>query len=126
MVFISMIIMVFISMIIMVFISMIIVAVSMSMNDSVKVFSLSINSRRSDGSFNGKNTIVGQSPFENVTKLAINSVVLRIAIEIGLKTSMTLNGDHRSDLEFTLGNLFTTTMSAMGMNPADCSITSQQ
>ncbi|CAI8323104.1 MAG: Uncharacterised protein [Synechococcus sp. MIT S9220] len=39
---------------------------------------------------------------------------------------MPLNGDDRGDLEFTLGNLFATTMSAMGMNPANCSITGQQ
>ena len=103
-----------------------VIAVAMSMNNSVEVFGFSINSRRSDGSLDGKYTVVGQSPFEDVTKLTINGVVLRLAIEVGFHPSMTLNSDHRGDLEFTFWNLFTTTMSAMGMDPADCSITGQQ
>ena len=103
-----------------------VIAVAMSMNNSVEVFGFSINSRRSDGSLDGKYTVVGQSPFEDVTKLTINGVVLRLAIEVGFHPSMTLNSDHRGDLEFTFWHLFTTTMSAMGMDPADCSITGQQ
>ena len=104
----------------------IVIVVTMSVNHSVEVFRLSVNSRRSDRSFNGKHTVIGQSPFEDVTKLTINGVVLRLAIEVGFHASMPLNGDHWSDPEFTLGHLFTTTMSAMGMDPADCSITGQQ
>ena len=90
------------------------------------MFSLSIHERRSYGTFNGENTVVGQSPFEDITKLTINGVVLRLAIEVGFHTSMTLNGDHRSHPEFTLGHLFATTMSAMGMNTTDCGVTGQQ
>ena len=102
------------------------VVVTMSVNHPIEVFSLSIHERRSYGTFNGENTVVGQSPFEDITKLTINGVVLRIAIEVGFHTSMTLNGDHRSHPEFTLGHLFATTMSAMGMNTTDCSVTGQQ
>ena len=102
------------------------VIVTMSVNHPIEVFSLSIHERRSYGTFNGENTVVGQSPFEDITKLTINGVVLRLAIEVGFHTSMTLNGDHRSHPEFTLGHLFATTMSAMGMNTTDCGITGQQ
>ena len=102
------------------------VVVTMSVNHPIEVFSLSIHERRSYGTFNGENTVVGQSPFEDITKLTINGVVLRLAIEVGFHTSMTLDGDHRSHPEFTLGHLFATTMSAMGMNTTDCSVTGQQ
>ena len=124
MIFVIIVAMIFVIIVAMVIMAMIVVA--MSMNNSVEVFSLSINSRRSDRSFNGKHTVVGQSPFEDITKLTINGVVLRLAIEVGFHSSMTLNGDHWSGPEFTFGHLFPPTMSPMGMDPADCSITGQQ
>merc|ERR1711965_679920 len=99
---------------------------TVGVNHSVEVFSLSINNRRSKGSFNCKHTVVGQSPFEDIAKLAINGIVLRLAIEVGFHASMTLNGDHWSDTKFTCRHLFTTTMSAVCMDPTDCSITGQQ
>ena len=102
------------------------IVTAMGVNDAVEVFSFSVNKRRADGALNGENTIVGETPFEDITKLTINGVMLRLAIEVGFHTSMTLNRDHWSDPEFPLGHLFTTTMAAVGMNPTDCSITSQQ
>ena len=102
------------------------IVTAMGVNDAVEVFSFSVNKRRADGALNGENTIVGETPFKDITKLTINGVMLRLAIEVGFHTSMTLNRDHWSDPEFPLGHLFTTTMAAVGMNPTDCSITSQQ
>jgi len=104
----------------------IVIITAMGVNDTVKVFSLSVNKRRPDGTLNGENTVVGETPFEDITKLAINGVMLRLAIEVGFHSSMTLDGDHWSDPEFPLGHLFTTTMSAVGLDPTDCSIASQQ
>ena len=149
MIFIAMIVVAMIIVVIMIFITMIVVAMiimvvmvtviimvfmvtviaiamvigAMGVNHAVEVFRLSVNSRRSDGTFNGKHSVVGQSPFEDITKLAINGVVLRLAIEVGFHSSMTLNGDHWSDTEFTGRHLFSTTMSAVGMDPTNCSIT---
>ena len=121
----AMLFMVVVTMVIM--IAMLIVSITaMGVNETVKVFSLSVNKRRPDGTLNGENTVIGETPFEDITKLAINGVMLRLAIEVGFQSSMTLDGDHWSDPEFPLGHLFTTTMAAVGMNPTDCSITSQQ
>jgi len=105
---------------------LIVIITAMGVNETVKVFSLSVNKRRPDGTLNGENTVIGETPFEDITKLAINGVMLRLAIEVGFQSSMTLDGDHWSDPEFPLGHLFTTTMSAVGLDPTDCSIASQQ
>ena len=110
--------------IVIVVISMIIM--SMGMNNAVEVFRLSINNRGTDRTFNGKYTIVGKSPFEDVTELAVDGVVLGFAIEVGLETTMTLDRDHGSDAEFTGRHLFTTTVAAMSMNCTECSIAGQQ
>ena len=100
--------------------------VSVGMNNAVEVFRLSINNRGTDRTFNGKYTIVGKSPFEDVTELAVDGVVLGFAIEVGLETTMPLDRDHGGDTEFTGGYLFTTTVAAMGMNCTDCSIAGKQ
>ena len=118
----TMIIVIVVAMIVMV--SMIVV--SMGMDNSVEVFRLSINNRGTDRTFNGKYTIVGKSPFEDVTELAVDGVVLGFAIEVGLETTMPLDRDHGGDTEFTGGYLFTTTVAAMGMNCTDCSIAGKQ
>ena len=110
--------------VVIIMVSMIIV--SMGMNNAVEVFRLSINNRGTDRTFNGKNTIVGKSPFEDVTELAVDGVVLGFAIEVGLETTMPLDRDHGGDTEFTGGYLFTTTVAAMGMNCTDCSIAGKQ
>ena len=110
--------------VVIIMVSMIIV--SMGMNNAVEVFRLSINNRGTDRTFNGKNTIVGKSPFEDVTELAVDGVVLGFAIEVGLETTMTLDRDHGGDAEFTGRHLFTTTVAAMGMNCTDCSIAGKQ
>ena len=121
---------VMIMVIVIVMIVMIIVVVmivmSMRVNDAVEVFRFSVNGRRTNGTFNGEDTVVRQAPFENVPELSIDGVVLRFAIEIGLETTVPLDRDHRSDTEFTGWNLFTTTVSTVGMNSADCSIACQQ
>ena len=100
--------------------------VPMRMDNSVEVFRFSVNKGGADGTFNGKNTIVGKSPFEDVTELAVDGVVLGFAIEVGLETTMPLDRDHGSDTEFTGRDLFTTTVAAMGMNCTDCSIAGKQ
>jgi len=100
--------------------------VAMSMNDPIKMFCLSINSRGAEGCFNSKSAVVGQTPFEDVTELSIDGVVLRFAIEIGLKTTMPLDRDHRSDTEFSFRQLLTTAMAAMGMNTTNGSVTGKK
>ena len=100
--------------------------VAMSMNDPIKMFCLSINSRGAEGCFNSKTAVVGQTPFEDVTELSIDGVVLRFAIEIGLKTTMPLDRDHRSGTEFSFGQLLTTAMAAMGMNTTNGSVTGKK
>ena len=110
--------------VVIIMVSMIIV--SMGMNNAVEVFRLSINNRGTDRTFNGEYTIVRKSPFEDVTELAVDSVVLGFAIEVGLETTMPLDRDHGSDTEFTGRDLFTTTVAAMGMNCTDCSIAGKQ
>jgi amino acid transporter len=104
----------------------IIMIVAMSMNDPIKMFCLSINSRGAEGCFNSKTAVVGQTPFEDVTELSIDGVVLRFAIEIGLKTTMPLDRDHRSGTEFSFGQLLTTAMAAMGMNTTNGSVTGKK
>jgi len=104
----------------------IIMIVAMSMNDPIKMFCLSINSRGAEGCFNSKTAVVGQTPFEDVTELSIDGVVLRFAIEIGLKTTMPLDRDHRSDTEFSFRQLLTTAMAAMGMNTTNGSVTGKK
>ena len=100
--------------------------VAMSMNDPIKMFCLSINSRGAEGCFNSKTAVVGQTPFEDVTELSIDGVVLRFAIEIGLKTTMPLDRDHRSDTKFSFGQLLTTTMTAMSINTTNGSVASKK
>ena len=115
--------MVIVFMIFMVFITMII---AMGMHDSIKMFGLPINNRRAKGRLNGKSAVVGQAPLEDVTELTIDGVVLRLAIEVGLETTMALDRDHRSDTKFSFGQLLTTAMAAMGMNTTNGSITGKK
>ena len=104
----------------------IIMIVAMSMNDPIKMFCLSINSRGAEGCFNSKAAIVGQAPFEDISELSIDGVVLRFAIEVGLKTTMPLDRDHRSGAKFAFGQLLTTAMAAMGMNTTNGSVTGKK
>jgi len=98
----------------------------MSMNNSVEVFSFSINCRRTNGGFNGKRAVVGETPLEDVTELAINGVMLGFAIKVGLETAMPLDGDYGSDAEFTFWKLLASAMATMGVHTANCGITGEQ
>ena len=105
---------------------MVVMVITMRMNDTIEVFRLSIHHGGSKGCFDGKCAVVGQAPFKDKTKLAINSVVLWLAIQVGLKTTMTFDRDNGSGTKFAGRELFSTTMPTVGMNPTDSSIATHQ
>jgi hypothetical protein len=107
-------------------VTMIIMVITMRMNDSIEVFRLSVHNRGTDGRFNGKRAVVGKAPFEDITKLPVNGVVLWFAIQVGLHTTMTFDRDHGSGTKFTSRQLFTSTMASVGLNPTDGSIATHQ
>jgi len=112
--------------IVVVMIIVIVMIIAVSMNDAVEVFSFSINCRRTNGGFNGKRAVVGETPLEDVTELAINGVMLGFAIKVGLETAMPLDCDYGSDAEFTLWKLLASAMATMGVHTANCGITGEQ
>jgi len=107
-------------------VTMIIMVITMRMNDTIEVFRLSIHHGGSKGCLDGKCAVVGQTPFKDVTKLAINGVVLWLAIQIGLHTTMTFDRDHGSGTKFTGRKLFTSTMASVCLDPTDGSIATNQ
>ena len=107
-------------------VTMIIMVITMRMNDTIEVFRLSIHHGGSKGCLDGKCAVVGQAPFKDVTKLAINGVVLWLAIQIGLKTTMTFDRDHGSGTKFTGRKLFASTMASVCLDPTDGSIATNQ
>ena len=119
-----MVVMVVVAMIIMVVV--IVMVIAMSVNNSIEVFSFPVNNRGAEGCFNGKCAVVGKTPLEDVTELSIDGVVLRLAIEVGLKTTMSLDCDHGSGPELTFWQLFTAAMTAMGIHAANCGVTGKQ
>ena len=104
----------------------IVMVIAMSVNNSIEVFSFPVNNRGAEGCFNGKCAVVGKTPLEDVTELSIDGVVLRLAIEVGLKTTMSLDCDHGSGPELTFWQLFTAAMAAMGIHAANCGVTGKQ
>ena len=119
-----MVVVVVVAMIIMVVV--IVMVIAMSVNNSIEVFSFPVNNRGAEGCFNGKCAVVGKTPLEDVTELSIDGVVLRLAIEVGLKTTMSLDCDHGSGPELTFWQLFTAAMAAMGIHAANCGVTGKQ
>jgi hypothetical protein len=101
-------------MVIMIFFMVIVVIIDMNL--AVKVFSLSPNQSRPNGSFDRERAAIIEAPLKNATKHAINGVMLGISLKVDIKTTMPFDGDDGSEVEFTgLQRLSTTTMGAMGL-----------
>jgi hypothetical protein len=101
-------------MVIMIFFMVIVVIIDMNL--AVKVFSLSPNQSRPNGSFDRERAAIIEAPLKNATKHAINGVMLGISLKVDIKTTMPFDGDDGSEVEFTgLKRLSTTTMGAMGL-----------
>ena len=94
-------------------VSMIIVLFDMDL--AIEVLRLSPNQRRSNSSFDGQTATGTQTPLENAPKQSIKRVMPGVVLKILFETSMTLEGDHRSELKFTrFGFISTPTMGTMG------------
>ena len=92
-----------------------IIVVIMDMHFSVKVFSLSPNQSRANGSFDRERAAIAKAPLKNATKHAINGVMLGLAIKVDVKTTMTLDGDDGREVKLAgLKSLSATTMGAVG------------
>jgi hypothetical protein len=101
---------------VMIMIFFMVIVVIIDMNLAVKVFSLSPNQSRPNGSFDRERAAIIEAPLKNATKHAINGVMLGISLKVDIKTTMPFDGDDGSEVEFTgLKRLSTTTMGAMGL-----------
>ena len=101
--------------IIMIIVVVMIIVVIMDMHFSVKVFSLSPNQSRANGSFDRERAAIAKAPLKNATKHAINGVMLGLAIKVDVKTTMTLDGDDGREVKLAgLKSLSATTMGAVG------------
>ena len=108
-------IMAFVVIMIMVIMIVMVVVVIMDMHFSVKVFSLSPNQSRANGSFDRERAAIAKTPLKNATKHAINGVMLGLAIKVDVKTTMTLDGDDGREVKLAgLKSLSATTMGAVG------------
>ena len=102
-------------MVIMIVMVVMIIVVIMDMHFSVKVFSLSPNQSRANGSFDRERAAIAKAPLKNATKHAINGVMLGLAIKVDVKTTMTLDGDDGREVKLAgLKSLSATTMGAVG------------
>ena len=109
--------MIIMAVIIVMIIMAVIVVMIMDMHFSVKVLSFSPNQRRSDSSLDRERATIAQTPLKNATKQTIDGVMPWVIIEVVVKTTMALDGDDGSEIEFTgLERLSTTTMGAMGFS----------
>jgi hypothetical protein len=99
----------------------IVVVVIMNMHFSIKVLSFSPNKCWAYSSLDDKRATIFESPLKNTAKHAINGVVLGIALEVGVKSTMTFDSDDRREVEFTSFKRFfpTTTMRTMGLDRRD-------
>ena len=66
------------------------------MHSAIEVFRLSPHKRRAKRRFDGETSIVGKTPLQHHTELSVDAVMLWVPLQIVLKTTMSLNGDHRN------------------------------
>ena len=99
----------------------VIVVMIMDMHFSVKVLSFSPNQRRSDSSLDRERATIAQTPLKNATKQTIDGVMPWVIIEVVVKSTMALDGDNGSEVEFTGFKGFTrSTMGAVGESGRTC------
>ena len=77
------------------------IGVIIDVNLAVKMFRLAPHKGRSDGSLDRQTGAIAKPPLENATEHAIDGVMLGIPFEVGIKTTMSLEGDHRGEIKFT-------------------------
>ena len=83
------------------FLMTLLVGVIINVDLAVKVFRLTPDKRRSDSSLNRQTGAIAKTPLENTTEHPIDGVMLGIPFEIGIKTTMALEGDDRGEIKFT-------------------------
>ena len=77
------------------------IGVIIDMDLAVKVFRLTPDKRRSDSSLDRQTGAIAKPPLENATEHPIDGVMLGIPFEVGIKTTMALEGDHWGEIKFT-------------------------
>ena len=100
-------------------VSMIVVlAVIMDVHLPVEVLGFSPNDGGTHCSLNRQAATVAKSPFKDSTEQTVEGVMRRAALQVGLQTSMTFDGEDWSEVEVTSLKCFTTAaaMGAMGQN----------
>ena len=105
-------------MICMIVIIMLIAMIIMGVNLAIKVLSFSPDQRWAYSRLNRETGSMTQSPLKNTSEQTIQGVMLRTPLQIGVKTTVTLNSDHRSEVELTSFKRFipTTTMGAVSQS----------
>ena len=107
--------MIIVAVIVVMIIVAVIVVMIMDMHFSVKVLSFSPNQRRSDSRLDRERATIAQAPLKNATKQTIDGVMPWVIIEVVVKTTMALDGDDGSEVEFAgFKSLSATAMGAVG------------
>ena len=83
------------------FLMTLLVGVIIDVDLAVKVFRLTPDKRRSDSSLDRQTGAIAKPPLENATEHPIDGVMLGIPFEVGIKTTMALEGDHWGEIKFT-------------------------
>ena len=97
-----------------------IIIVIIDVNLAVKVLSFSPNKSRSNRCLNDKRAAVAKTPLENTTKHPIDGVVPGIPLKVGVKSTVTFDGDDGREVEFTGFKGLSTTMGAVGKSCGTC------
>jgi len=101
---------------IMVFMTSMIIMVVVNMNLAIEVLGFSPDQGWTNSGLNGERPPIAEAPLKNTTKQAIDGVVLGIALEVGVKTTMTFDAEDGSEVKLTsFKRFFTTPMGTMGL-----------
>ena len=103
-------------------------SVVINMNLAIEVLGFSPDQGWTNSGLNGERPPIAEAPLKNATKQAIDRVVLGIALKVGFKTTMTLDGEDGSEVKFpSLKRFVTTPMGTMGLGrQSRCKGTQQQ
>ena len=102
--------------VVMVCMTSMIIMVVVNMNLAIEVLGFSPDQGWTDSGLNGERPPIAETPLKNATKQAINGVVLGIPLKVGVKTTMTFDGEDGSEVKLTsFKRFFTTPMGTVGM-----------
>ena len=73
-----------------------IVTTGLHVHTAIEMFCFSPDKRRPERRFNGETPLIGKPPLQDHTELSIDAVMLRVPLQIVLKTSMPLDRHHRN------------------------------